>query len=339
MKRIVSFFLLGLLFVFPRSCAFAQQPKIDEKSIKNDQPIGTLDDCKNILSDGCRTYLMQANASDILSKYSDAYIFEGNELVCNRFRAKLDKYSKDILEAEFVGFDKNPYGLQPNENLKWGATMKNVKKQYGEPLEILTDKGFVTYFYKNFELLFYQSKNYTLHRLYLRKYISKEEIAAAEKLKIEKQEAARKAEEAKPKPAPVAIKPKKTSVNDPNIDLILAVVKKAPEEKGAVLIASGITDFNLIREDALFRWTQPGDVYLFAMVSEFDPQLDVNMQTYYDGPVRTPSEYKTFYDKSRSGNYSVVIYTAIIFPDAQSMSIQFKPSCSGDVHWVLYRTR
>lgn len=341
-KRMSKIFIIPIIciaIIFPFSITNAQEP--DSKNIKTDTAIapakGTLADCKNILSDGCRSYLLQLNASKILGQLRDAFIFEGNQLVCNQFRAKLEKSTKNILEVEFKGFDKNPYG-KPAENLKWGATMKSVKKLYGEPLEIRTETGSVNYLYKNFELLFPKSKNYSLRIITLKNYISKDEIAATEKLK-----AIPPTTQPITTTAPVTTVAKAKTVAkapDKNMELILDEMKKAFTQNGGKLIASGSTNFNLVREDALYRYTEKNDVYVFAAVSDYDPLLSVSHDTYpHDEAKRTSDDYKSTYDKSRNGNYSVIFMTLNIMPFSQISSLQFKPTGTGDVHWLLFRKR
>lgn len=132
---------------------------------------------------------------------------------------------------------------------------------------------------------------------------------------------------------------KQTPTTDPNIEKIIEAITVSTLSNGAELIAKGVTDFNKYREDKLFRYTQKGDVYLFAMVSEWDPNLSVGDQYDTDGGNRFDGDHIATFDKSTIDNYSVVIFTTIISPYSNIDSLHLQPSCSGLTHWVLFRKR
>jgi hypothetical protein len=129
-------------------------------------------------------------------------------------------------------------------------------------------------------------------------------------------------------------------LNDPNIQKILASIAETNLSKGAVLKAQGVTDFNKVAERELFLYTENGDVYFFALVSEWDPELGVGDEYYHhDKGKSIEGDHIATYEKLRIDDYSVVIYTTIIAPFAEISNLHLKPSSTGIAHWVLYRKR
>lgn len=118
---------------------------------------GTLDDCKIIISEGCRSYLLQAKASDILLQRSDAVVSNFNTLVTNEFKGELAGDKGKIYSAEFSG-EFNKKRNRPAENLKWEESVKSVIKKYGEPLEIRLDIRRAYHTYKDFQFQYFDNK-------------------------------------------------------------------------------------------------------------------------------------------------------------------------------------
>lgn len=157
------------------------------------------------------------------------------------------------------------------------------------------------------------------------------------------------AEKNKPKPTPsptpsqatASVKPP-TALPSPdrNIEKILASITEINLSKGAELIAKGVNDFNKTIDRAFYQSSQKGDVYFFAMVSEYDPKLNVNDQYYtYGGGNRFDGDHKATFDKSTVGGYSVVLFTTQLTPSTQITNVQFQPKSTGITHWLLFRKR
>ena len=147
---------------------------------------GSLADCKIVLSEGCRNYLLQAKAADILPQVTDAFIFEGNKLVSNIFGAELVEGTGGVLSASFIESKSRPN--KPAENLKWGESVESVKKKYGEPLQIRSDTNRATHSYKDFQFGYVNNK---LGSVKFSRDKTESEIAAEQIFNREKLEAER----------------------------------------------------------------------------------------------------------------------------------------------------
>ncbi len=157
---------------------------IDSASVKN----GKLEDCKkSILSEGCRNYLLQSTASELLPQVKDSYILQGNTFVSYELSAKLVGGTDRIHSVEFERTSSNQY--KPSENLKWGESLKKVKKKYGEPLQINVDDKKIFHSYRNFQLV-YNLDNILCWITFARSK-TESEIAAEQSFNREKLEAER----------------------------------------------------------------------------------------------------------------------------------------------------
>lgn len=117
---------------------------------------GTLADCKFVISEGCRNYLLRSTAAEILPQVRNSLIDDYNRLHAGNFSAELIEATGGILSVSFSENRSRPN--QPAENLKWGESLKSVVKKYGEPLQIRVDGNRVAHFYKNFQFGYLDNK-------------------------------------------------------------------------------------------------------------------------------------------------------------------------------------
>lgn len=153
--RISKLILTFILFAYTKSF-FAQQAEsstISQTNIKS----GSMNNCKLILSEACRNFILKANVSEILPQFQDAYVFKGKEIIANAFTAKIVESTGSIYSIDFNGDHKVPYG-KPADNLKWGESLSSVKKKYGEPLKTRVDLNTEFYAYQDFTLEFFAKK-------------------------------------------------------------------------------------------------------------------------------------------------------------------------------------
>lgn len=131
----------------------------------------------------------------------------------------------------------------------------------------------------------------------------------------------------------LATSPNTNQGTDPNIAKILNKLKESPIQNGAELVSTGSADFNTISVTDLYRYPKVGEIYYFAVVSETDPNLFVNLIT-RDSNANT---YKSTYDTSKVSNYSVVIVTVNVV--REMLTLTFDAKGSGKIHWILYRKK
>lgn len=131
----------------------------------------------------------------------------------------------------------------------------------------------------------------------------------------------------------LATSPNPTQEKDTNITKILNKLKESPVQNGAELVSTGSADFNTISVTDLYRYPKKGEIYYFAVVSENDPNLSVNLITRDSGK----SDYKSTYDTSKVSNYSVVIVTVNVV--REMLTLTFEAKGNGKLHWILYRKK
>lgn len=251
---------------------------IDSTGVKN----GKLEDCrKSILSEGCRNYLLQSTASELLPQVKDSYISGGLTFVSNELTATFGGGTDRIYWVEFGRTNSNQY--KPAENLKWGESLKKVKKKYGEPLQIKVGEKKIIHSYNNFQLV-YNLDNILCWIAYARSK-TESEVAAEQIFKREKLETERlarlEAERIANTPEAKEAKIKEFFIAnrelDSRLDKYTAQINKLIERHNDYMVKYGDTiDGRIIKREAselCFEAAKLIDNFLFKYRDQLTPKL------------------------------------------------------------------
>lgn len=117
---------------------------------------GSLDDCKFILSEGCRNFFLQSTV-DELRKQVNLYRRNTDgesQLRGEGFYLEFEPSSGGIISVSFYNPSGKKVDRKPAQNLKWEESVKSVRQKYGEPRSVSGRY----HFYPGFEITFWDDE-------------------------------------------------------------------------------------------------------------------------------------------------------------------------------------